>query len=179
MEALLCMRLMDQIFQQIVAPINFPLNTIFRQIDISLNQRVLNANTGVNHSYKAVFDLLLNSISDMLSSQALGGFFYKDSAGDMEDTRYNGPNFGFIERWKPTRSGGVVTIEAVLKSDFMSQERLILNGVALNIKLFQATDSFRLHTSKDEKYKLVLTSALFKVSGESKPSHDFSSPSGS
>ena len=65
---------------------------------------VITAITGVNHTYKSLIDLLLNSSTDMLSSQAQAGLFYKESAGEMEDARYNGANFGFIERSKPTRS---------------------------------------------------------------------------
>ena len=66
----------------------------------------------------------------------------------MKDATLNRANYGFIERSEPTRNGGVVTIEGILNTDFKLQERLLLNGVALNLKLFQASDSFMLQTSK-------------------------------
>ena len=52
----------------------------------------------------------------------------------------------------------MVTIEGPIYSDFMlEQDRLILNGVSLNIKLTQSSDSFRLMTSFAEKYKVKIT----------------------
>ena len=147
-----------------VAPINFPLNTIFRQVDVSLNQMVIAPQTGVNHPFKTILDLLLTSTNDMLTSQAQGGLFFKDTAGNMDDVRLSGSNNGFVERSKLIRNGNVATIEGVLYNDFiLDQDRLLLNGVAVNIKLFQAKDEFRLLTSKDEKYKFVITNATFKV----------------
>ena len=147
-----------------VAPINFPLNTIFRQVDVSLNQMVVAPQTGMNHPFKCLFDLLLNSSNDMLTSQAQGGLFFKDTAGNMDDVRLSGSNNGFVERSKLIRNGNVATIEGVLYNDFiLNQDRLLLNGVAVNIKLFQAKDEFRLLTNKDEKYKFVITKAKFKV----------------
>ena len=62
------------------------------------------------------------------------------------------------------RAGNVGTIEGYLYTDFiLDQDRLILNGVALNIRLFQASNAFRLMTPSDKKYKVVITNALLKV----------------
>ena len=38
-----------------VAPINFPLNTSFRQVDLSLNQKVVSSEIVVNHGFKNDF----------------------------------------------------------------------------------------------------------------------------
>ena len=147
-----------------VGPINFPLNTIFRQVDVALNQVILSAQVGVNHGYKSILDMLLQSNSDMSNSLAQGSLFFKDTAGDMEDHRLTGNNKGFNIRASHTKRGNVGTMEGVIFNDFMmDQSRLLLNGVSLNIKLFQANDNFRLLTPLDKSYKLVITNAILKV----------------
>ena len=147
-----------------VAPINFAINSLFRQVDTSLNQQIISPSVGVNHAYKSILDLLLSSSNDTLNSEAQGGLFYMDTAGAMENFAYDGTNYGFFQRSAPIREGQTVTTEGRIYSDFIEdQERLILNGVAINIKLFHATDSFRLGASKNKKYKLVITNAILKV----------------
>ena len=147
-----------------VGPINYPLNTFFRQIDVSLNQKIISPDVGVNHGYKTIIDMLLESSSDMIHSQAQAGLFYKDIAGSMDISDYEGLNVGFISRSKLTRFGNVGRIEGPIYNDFMmNQKRLLLNGVSVNIKLFQASNSFRLMSSKDHNYKAIITNAIFKV----------------
>ena len=63
-----------------VAPVNFTLHSIFRQIDLSLNQKVVSPDVGVNYPYKALIDLLLGSSNDMILSQAQAAMFFKDQA---------------------------------------------------------------------------------------------------
>ena len=147
-----------------VGAINYPLNTFFRQTDVSLNQKIISPEVGVNHAYKAIIDILLESSSDMVKSQAQAGLFYKDSTGAMDDSSYVGVIGGYLERAKFTRYGNVGRLEGPIYNDFMmNQKRLLLNGVALNIKLFQAGNKFRLMSLLDHDYKVVITNALFKV----------------
>ena len=147
-----------------VGPINYPLNTFFRQIDVSLNQKIVSPDVGVNHACKTIIDMLLKCSSDMIESQAQAGLFYKDAAGNMDDSKYDGSNGGYIERIKFTKDGNVVRLEGPIYNDFMmNQKRLLLNGVAVNIKLFQAGNNFRLMSPKTHNYKVAITNAVFKV----------------
>ena len=41
-----------------VAPINLTLHSIFRQIDLSLNQKIVSPDVGVNYPYKASTDMI-------------------------------------------------------------------------------------------------------------------------
>ena len=59
-----------------VAPVNFSLHSIFRQIDLSLNQKLISPDFGVNYPYKALIDLLLGSNNDMILSQAQAAMFF-------------------------------------------------------------------------------------------------------
>ena len=112
-----------------------------------------------------MFDILLQSNTDMSNSLAQGALFFKDVSGEMNDHRLVGNNKGFNARAELTKRGNIATMEGTIFNDFMmDQSRLLLNGVSLNIKLFQANDNFRLLTPLEEKeYKLVITNAILKV----------------
>ena len=102
-----------------VGPVNLTLHSIFHQIDLSLNQKIVSPDVGVNYPYKAMIDLLLNSSSDM---------------------------------------------EGCLYLDFATgQNRAVLNGVSINLKLFQASNEFRLIRHGSKTYKLQIRSAILKV----------------
>ena len=147
-----------------VGPVNFTLHSIFRQIDLSLNQKIVSADVGVNYPYKAMIDLLLQSSSDMLNSQAQAAFYFKDLQGYFDVATYLWGNTGFSERSRPTKDGEEAHIEGVLFSDFSNgQNRAILNGVSINFKFFQSTDPFRLLRNGTKAYKLKITDAILKV----------------
>ena len=106
--------------------------------------------------------------SCLMNSQGQAALFFKDQAGDMDAYSYTSSNVGFIERTIPTKDGGTASIEGCLYLDLgLEQKRAILNAVnliiAINLKLFQATDEFRLMRSGSENYKLKIKSAILKV----------------
>ena len=79
----------------------------------------------------------------MISSQAQAALFHKDQAGQMDAATYLGGNSGYSERAMKTKDGGNAIIEGYWYVDFgIDQNRAILNGVSINIKLFQAADEF-------------------------------------
>ena len=45
-----------------VGPVNLTLHSIFRQIELSLNQKIVSPNIGVNYPYKAMTDMLLRYV---------------------------------------------------------------------------------------------------------------------
>ena len=45
-----------------VAPVNFSMHSIFRQIDLFLNQKLISSDVGVNYPYKALIDPLLGLV---------------------------------------------------------------------------------------------------------------------
>ena len=147
-----------------VGPVNFPLHSIFRQIDLSFNQKIVSPDIGVNYPYKAIMDILLTSNDEMVTSQGYAALFLKDQAGEMDSNTYIGSNTAFTERARLTKDGGTASIEGCLYVDFgKDQIRSILNGVSVNLKFFQSSNEFRLMRFGDENYKLKITSAVLKV----------------
>ena len=97
-----------------------------------------------------MIDLLLQSNSDKLNSQAQAAFYFKDLPGYFDIATYLG--------------GEEAHIEGVLFSDFANgQNRAILNGVSINFKFFQSTNLFRLLRHGTKAYKLKITDVILKV----------------
>jgi hypothetical protein len=111
---------------------NAPLHSLFSQIDLSLQQQPL-SQVGPNYPYKAYLDLLFDTDNDQeLYSQ----LFVKDTGG--------GTGAGAKERTKYLLNGKTTDLICGLKFDFCQQDRLILNGVPVNLKFWQTNHAFRL-----------------------------------
>ena len=128
-----------------VAFVNFPASSIFRQQDLSIQQQIITSSVGSNHPYKCMFDVLLNQgRNDQLSWMALGGF-EKDTAGSMDDFQAKDTgNTGLSNRYNKTKDGKKVIYKTKLFSDICQQERLLVNGLPINVKLYPSTDQFSL-----------------------------------
>ena len=88
----------------------------------------------------------------MTLSQGQAALFYKDQPGEMESASYLGGNTGYLMRAEPTKDGGAASLEGYLCIDFdVDQIRSILNGVSINIKLFQSINEFRLMCVADKR----------------------------
>ena len=147
--------------EDIVGLTNNPLHSIFSQVDVNVQQHPT-TEVGSNYAYKAYLDTLLEcrSLHD-LDCQ----LFVKDEGGlDMGDTDPNGRNNGLFLRASYTNRSKELELTGRLHVDLCQQDRLILNGVPINIKLWQNSDRFRL-LSKDgaESYKVTITDASLKV----------------
>ncbi|XP_048743063.2 uncharacterized protein F54H12.2-like [Ostrea edulis] len=102
--------------------------------------------------YKAYIDTLLSTEQSkhILNSSQL---FVKDYSGQFDDADVNtGSNMGLFERWNYTKDGGVIDLEGPLLLDVFQQERLILNGVTLDLKLWPSKNA---SDSPNEKLKIV------------------------
>ena len=148
-----------------VALENLSLHTLFRQVDVYLQQQLISAATGVNYPYKAYIDVSTLYNHDVKDSQLQSEGYFKDLAGFMEDPSVNS---GYSLRKSLTAKSNEVDFEGVLHVDIAQQGKAILNGVPLTIKLFQHDDKFRLFSPKHGQpnvptYHVKITDAILKV----------------
>lgn len=146
--------------QDVVSLINCPGGSIFRQVDLNLQQTLISSSIGTNYPYKVMFDLLLScGVNDQLSWLSIGGYS-KDTAGLLDDFDGSG-NTGFIQRQEFTKNGKTGMFSCKLFLDITNQKRFILNGVPINIKLFPACDTFRLmYKTYEETYEGQFISSI-------------------
>ncbi|XP_069478476.1 uncharacterized protein F54H12.2-like [Ambystoma mexicanum] len=80
-------------------------------------------------------------------------------AGHMEDCALDGNNKGFIKRASYATASRNFDLLGRLHTDLFFQEKLVVNGVDLKIKLSQNKDAFCPNSGDAEVYKLVIVSA--------------------
>ena len=142
-----------------VSLVNLALSSVFRQVDLSLNQTLITSSVGVNYGYKSMIDCLVSYSFGQKDSQLQSEFYYKDTSFSMDDTLLNS---GHIQRRNLTQAGKVDMCGA-LHVDVCQQPKAIPEKVDVNLKLYQAGDAFRLMSENGAEYQVRITDAIFKV----------------
>ncbi|KAM4048916.1 uncharacterized protein F54H12.2-like [Anomaloglossus baeobatrachus] len=145
-----------------VAFINYPLTTLFNQVDITLGDRLISQSDNL-YSYRAYIETLLNYSTQTLSTQFIAGLFYKDTAGHHNDRALDGLNAGFVKRARITRNSKTVDLLGPIFGDVFNQPKLVLNGLDLKIKLSRNKDTFCLMSGDAEPYKVQILQASLYV----------------
>jgi hypothetical protein len=137
---------------------NLPLQTLWNQVDLSLQQKVINSRVGTNHAYKAYLDVLLNNSPDMMKNQLTSQLFVKDVAKTFDSAI----NSGYRARKKYTDRGKEVELEGPLYLDIGQQERPIINGVEINLRFWPNKASFCLSSTLED-YFFKINDAVLNV----------------
>lgn len=145
-----------------VGPVNLLLHSLWSQVDISLNERLVSSSNNT-YPYRAMLETLLNHGYDTKTSQLSSELFFKDTAGRMNvfDTKANEPNEGFNKRADLFKLSASVDMIGRLHLDMFHQERLLLNMVDMKIKLIRSKPEFCLLGDGD--YKVILEQASIFV----------------
>ncbi|XP_053571774.1 uncharacterized protein F54H12.2-like [Bombina bombina] len=144
-----------------VSLINYPLSTLFNQVDVTLGDRLVSQSNNL-YAYRGYIETILNYSADTLSTQFTGGLFYKDTAGHHDTRVLGGDNQGFNKRAHMLERGKTIELLGHLHSDLFFQEKLMLNGIDLKIKLTRNKDAFCLMSAEAEQYKVqILNASLF------------------
>ncbi|XP_051791535.1 uncharacterized protein F54H12.2-like [Erpetoichthys calabaricus] len=158
-----------------VAFVNYPIAGLFSQVDVTQGDRLISESSSL-YPYRAIFEGLLNYSNETLNSQFAVGLFYKDTANKHEKMALDVPNEGFQKRNGYTSQGKTVELLGHIQSDLFFQEKFILNGVDVRIKMVRSKNEFFLMSVDAECYKVnILSTALFvkkvKVSAAVKLGH--------
>jgi hypothetical protein len=150
-----------------VAFVNFPLHSLFRQVDVALNQQIISASTGVNNGYKAILDVLVNGIHNPSNpkncTHLQSALFFKDEGIVSANNVVNGGNSGLAERYKFTSSGKKCELVGNLFVDVCQQARYIPFGVDIHFKFYPQNDAFMLMTDGDDSYSFEITNPSLDV----------------
>lgn len=121
-----------------MGPTNLFLHSLFSQVDVSLNERLISSSTNT-YAYRAMLETLLNYGDEAKKSQLTMSLFYKDTPGKMDTVNPlaedDNANLELKARFAFTKSSNIVDMMGAIHSDVFFQERLLLNGVNLRIKL--------------------------------------------
>ncbi|XP_070800903.1 uncharacterized protein F54H12.2-like [Pituophis catenifer annectens] len=145
-----------------VSLVNYPIASLFNQVDVTLGDHVIKQSHHC-YAYRALIELILNYSGDALGTQFSAGGFYKDDATLMENTLLTAAgNSGFRARARHTAGSRKWDLLGPLHSDLFFQDKLLINGVDVNIKLSRSKNEFCLMRDGNENYKVqILAASLF------------------
>ncbi|XP_067417955.1 uncharacterized protein F54H12.2-like [Emydura macquarii macquarii] len=145
-----------------VGLVNYPVASIFSQLDVTVGVCLISQSNNC-YPYRAFTEAVLNYSNDTLATQFSAGLFFKDTPGQHEDVARGGENLGFVKRANLTAQSRAIELLGHLHSDLFFQEKLLLNGVDVKIKLTRSKDAFCLMGDAAEGYKLRIVSASLFV----------------
>ena len=152
----------DLAADDVVAPTNLWLHSLFSQVDISLNGTQITASTNT-YPYRAMIETLLSYGGDAKQSQLTSALFYKDTSGKMDAHVLDGDdaNDGFVKRAAFTARSKTVDMIGRLHADIFFQERYMLNEVNTKLKLHRARDNFSIQ--HNGAFKVIILSAVLYI----------------
>ena len=144
-----------------VGLVNLSLSSIFRQVDVQMQEKLVSSEINICYPYKAIIDVLLKYGFDVKEGLLQSELYYKDTG--VMDAVPPGNNSGLAVRTSYTANGNEVTLEGPIHTDLFQQDRLILNGMKIVLKFHPSSNKFALMTGDSEHYKVSITSAVLKV----------------
>ena len=147
-----------------VCPVNNWLHSLFSEIDVYLNGTLVtpSANT---YAYRAYIDTLLSYGTDAKATQLKSHLWYKDTAIHMDAVEIvDGPAAiaGFVARRANIVRSWVVDMMGRLHVDLYLQDKFLLNGVDVNIRLVRSKFVFALMAGgNNPDYMINIISATF------------------
>ena len=129
-----------------VGPVNLWLHSLFSQVDIQLNGKLVTPSVNT-YPYKAYLETLLSYGSDAKESQLTSELWYLDTSPmNQVDPHAEGDdiNDGLAERGKFISESKSVEMMGRLHCDIFQQDRYLLNKVDMHIKLIRSPEQFHL-----------------------------------
>ncbi len=147
-----------------VALINLPHGSMFRQVDLMIQNQPVSSGVGINYAYKAYLDATLEHTEDAKSTHMQSRLYYKDSSSyfDAIDPSASA-NVGLADRWAYTKDGQAVELEGPLSLDLCKQERYVPNGIEVGIRLVPNSDAFTLMCDGTVPYQLSIDECILRA----------------
>ncbi len=157
----------DLIDTDVVGPCNLFLHTLFSQVDVTLNERLISASTPT-YPYRAMIETLLSYDKGAKTSQLTASGWSKDTAGKMDNVNCTASdattNVGLKTRRKRFLNSRIVDLIGPIHGDLFFQDKHLINGVDLKVKLGPSRDAFCLMAAGDNpSYKIKIVDASLFV----------------
>jgi len=146
-------------------PVNLPLHSFFRQIDVRVNSKTVSDLTPTN-PYAAMFHVLTQYGTDATEGYMQNMMYVKDTAGQLDDNAAHprtSLNFGLRQRCAWTRNKDF-TLSGPFFSDIFKIDRFLPNGVKIELTLVQSPDAFRLIApDRTKRFQLHIKNAMLRL----------------
>ena len=143
-----------------IGPVNDFLNAMFSEVQIYLNNKLISFPSHM-HPYRSYFEKALNYDISAKSSHLQSALWYKDTAGAFDNVSED--NKGFTKRNQLTKQSKTFDMFGYLHSDIFNQEKFLINGVEMRIKLIPSKNTFCLMGLDDSEGKVEILDATLYV----------------
>lgn len=141
-------------------PVNNLLHSLFSQIDVHLNNKLISPPNNA-YAYRAYIETLLNYGSAAKSSHLQTVLWYADTPGHMESSAND--NVGLKKRRDLFADGKTVDLIGHPHIDIFNQEKFLLNGVELKLRFTRSREAFCMIDPADSAViKIVEASVLVR-----------------
>ena len=150
-----------------VGPVNLFLHSLFTQVDVTLNDRLITPSTST-YAYESLIQTLVTYGSDAKKSQLTSALFYPDTPGKFEQVNPveedKTANLGLKARYEFTKESATIDMMGGLHCDIFHQPKDLLTGVKIRVRLNRSKPEFcLLSTKNDVKYRIVIEEAILYI----------------
>ena len=146
-----------------VGLVNNWLQSLFSQVDLSLNDTLVTSSSN-SYLYRAYIETLLSYGFDVKSTQLTNQLWYKDKASRLHATELAaGPDPNPVTRREYIAGSRVVDMMGRLHVDMFLQDKFLINGVDVKLRLVRSKPSFALMADGNNEYKKTIVNASLFV----------------
>jgi len=143
-----------------VGPVNHLLHSMFNQIDVYFNQKLVSPPNNA-YAYRAYIEALLNYASPAKTSHLISCLWNADIPGYMDDTLdSSNPNIVLERRAQYIQGNHALDLIGHLHCDVFNQDKFLINEVEVRMRLVRSKNSFCLMESKTLSKIRILDSSL-------------------
>lgn len=149
-----------------VGPVNNFLHSLFNQIDIFFNNKLVTPTSNA-YAYRAYIETLLNYGPAAKDSHLTAGLWYDDEPLKFEalpDAPLADRNSGLSKRQAFSLHAQTFDMMGHLHCDIFNQDKMLINGVEMRVRLVRNKDAFCLMDSSENGiFKVQITEATLLV----------------
>ncbi len=142
--------------EAVVAPVNNLLHSMFSQIDVYLNGKLITPSSNT-YPYRAYIENLLNYGQEAKDTHLSSCMWNNDDATKME--ALSDENKGFKKRQGYTAESKAFDLIGKIHSDIFTQERYLISDVDVRVKLVRSKNSFSLMADTNFESKITIMDA--------------------
>lgn len=147
-----------------VGPVNLLLHSLFAQVDVSFNDRLISPSSNT-YPYRGYLETLLSYGNEAKSTHLEQALWIKDDAGKFSTTDPwdADANRGFKKRYDSISGSKTVELLGRVHADAFNLKKLLLNNVDVKLKFIRQSDAFALMSADiDPAYKInIMEAALY------------------
>ncbi len=136
-----------------VAPVNNGLASLWRMIEVKLNNVTLNPASSYNVHLKSMLENLL-TYEEVKRNNLQAALWAMDDAGKVQDM--TNTNSGYQARKGAVALSKTFDMCGRVPCDFLQSDNHLAPGNKLSLRFTRTSDAFYINTSEDEQYKLKI-----------------------